>query len=235
LTVEEHYRNLLQRDEQMLNSLVADPVALVEFVKAHNFQADFEKLRDAVTNRPESEIFSLAIREYDFALSAVACSHYRHAHISLRLFFELALSAIHFSAHEINLRKWMLNSHDIYWSALADKENGVFAKSFIQVFHPGLSNSADQYLAMAVKVYRECSEFVHGNLHTHQDFDQPVEYNQELQIAWAERAEAVRISLLFAFAGRYLALLNPGQRTELEQLMIESFGHLQSIQELYGK
>jgi hypothetical protein len=70
----------------------------------------------------------LAIREYQFALFAAAGGTYRHASISLRLFFELALATVHFSAYEIKLRKWLSNSGDIVWAALIDSDNGVYAK-----------------------------------------------------------------------------------------------------------
>jgi hypothetical protein len=53
-------------------------------------------LREVMAARPEAKVLSLAVREYQFALYALAAANYRYAFISLRLFFELALSTVQF-------------------------------------------------------------------------------------------------------------------------------------------
>jgi hypothetical protein len=235
MEIKDYYLKVLQSNEATFSNLIADAAAIAEFKKVQNFLNDFDALQIEIATRPEGDVLALAIREYSFALSAAAFSNYRHAHISLRLFFELALSAIHFSAHELNLRLWMVNSQDINWSALSDDSEGVFAKNFIRAFHPGIETHSSQYSTMAKTVYRECSEFVHGNLHTHAGHDQPVEYNQKLLLGWTARVEAIRLSLLYAYASRYLQLFGKKSQTNLEQIMLESLGQLPAIQNIYGK
>jgi len=215
--------------------MLGDQQALAEFTKSHNFVSDFELLLAVIKGRPEAQVLELAIREYQFALYAAASGRYRHAHISLRLFLELALTTINFSAHEIKLHKWLANSEDIVWAALVDPDNGVFASSFIAAFNPGLASDGKQYAAIAGQVYRECSEFVHGNLHTHGDTGLPLGFDAVELKAWIERTDAVHLAVIFAFAGRYLRLLLPDARNRLELLMMDNFGHIAAVQEIYGK
>ena len=77
--------------------------AKIEFSKAHNFSKDLEVLANAVSTRPEYEVLKLAINEYCYALLSAAVGNYRHAHSSLRLFIELSLASLQFSANELKL------------------------------------------------------------------------------------------------------------------------------------
>jgi hypothetical protein len=123
--IEDHYSALVNRSGDLLRTMAADSDALSALTKSHNFLVDYEVLRLAIADRPESTVFASAIREYEFALYAVSVGTYRHAFISLRLFLELALATVYFSASEIKYRKWVRNSEDIVWGALVDKEGGV--------------------------------------------------------------------------------------------------------------
>jgi hypothetical protein len=117
MSISDHYRSLAAKGTAALEDLISEPEGSAAFAKAHNFLADFEALLAAIKQRPEAEIFALAIREYQFALFAASTSSYRHASISLRLFLELSLATILFSAHEIQLRKWRNSeAHDRVWS-----------------------------------------------------------------------------------------------------------------------
>jgi hypothetical protein len=235
MTAAKHYRAVLQRNLEMLSALEADEPAFAEFTKVHNLVADAEKLSNLLDGRPERVLIDLAIREFNFALVAASSAHYRHAHISLRLFFELALTAVHFSAHEINLRRWIANSKDIIWSSLVDADEGVFAVNFVKAFGSGLEENAAQYRTMAEKVYRECSEFVHGNLHTHQDPPGAIDYDRELLLAWANRASATWLAFLFAYCSRYLKFFQKRQLKEIEFIVLDNFGHMVPVQQIYGK
>lgn len=235
MSVPDHYRSLLSKSTEAFEQLLTDQEAFSEFTKSNNFLNDFELLRLAIDSRPEAELFALGIREYQFALYAASTSMYRHASISLRLFLELSLATIHFSAHEIRLRKWLNNSGDINWSSLIHPEEGVFAKNFILAFNPGMEDLGKQYSTIAEKAYRECSEFVHGNSHTHSAAERPLGFDQSMLYSWIERADAVRLSVIFAFAARYLRLLSDASRNGIEGVMLDSLGHVPAVQELFGQ
>lgn len=229
----EHYKLLIERSLDQLKTMAGSEEAVTAFIKSHNFIADFEALRDAIAERPESKLLSLAIREYQLALYALAAANYRHAFISLRLFFELALSTILFSASELKLRLWLANRSDIVWGAITDNENGIYAKSFVGAFEPEMTPSSKQYLALAEKVYRECSEHVHGNIRTHPETDSPLEFNKDNFLAWTNLADTARLCLNFAYAARFLRYLSKDKLNRLETIFLESLGTLPAIQAAY--
>lgn len=199
MSLQEHYKGLLKKSGELQEAMFSDHDALAAFTIAHNATDDLEKLIAVVADRPEAELMRLAMRELQFGLLAASFAHYRHAYISTRLFMELMLGAIHFSAFEIKLRKWMRNSQDIVWGSLIDKENGPFATSFIAAFSPDFSQHGVQFLAIAETVYRECSEYVHGNMSTHHKPYEPLDFDKAQLIEWADRLRSVRLTILFAF------------------------------------
>lgn len=235
MSIPDHYRSLAAKSTAALENLISESEELATFAKAHNFLADFELLQTAIQTRPESELFAFAIREYQFALFSASTSLYRQASISLRLFLELSLATVLFSAHEIRLRKWQNGTNDITWASLIDPDNGVFAKEFILAFDSGLEGWGKQYSALAERVYRECSEFVHGNLHTHNGLDRSLEFDRTMLASWVQRADAARLCVSFAFAARYLAVLPCAVQSNLEALMLENFGHVHAVQAIYGR
>lgn len=234
MTITDHYRGLADRGRSLVDELISDAGALTAQTTSHNFLGDFEALRISIKERPEATLLAAGITEYQFALYALSIGSYRHAFISLRLTMELLLGAIHFSAFEIKYRKWTLKSEDIVWGALVDKENGVFANNFIGAFFPDLRTEGPAYRALAETVYRECSEYVHGNYHTHRDADLTRTFDSDLFSAWHERADTVRLVFIFAFAARYLALLPPAERTAVEGIMMDSLGSLAPIRDIYA-
>ncbi|NPU11796.1 hypothetical protein HL666_13575 [Bradyrhizobium sp. 83002] len=213
--------------------MASDEDALSSFNRSHNFMSDFELLHSTISARPEADVFLLAIREYHFSLCALASANYRHAFISLRLFFELSLASIQFSASELKLRLWLANRSDIVWSTLIHEDNGVFGAAFMSAFQPELSNSAKQYSALAQKAYRECSEHVHGNVHTHLPNGTPTGFEKETLAEWASLADTIRLCVIFAFASRFLGSLSPENLNRLEDIFLDSLGTLPAIQAVY--
>lgn len=236
MSLDAHYKELMARANETLNGLVEDGERFQAFTAVHNYGAEFETLISAVKERPEAIVFNLALKEFYFSLYASANGSYRHAHIGLRLSFELFCAGVFFSAYEIKLRSWLagLEGSDINWAAISSSETGIFSTNFLKAFNPDISPSGKQYHAIATKAYRECSEFVHGNVHTHELDSKPLGYRSEILEAWIERAGAVRLCVIFSFAGRYLRLLDKGAQAKVEQIMLDNFGHHAAIQAIYS-
>jgi hypothetical protein len=232
--LQEHYRGLLKKSGELQEEMLSDNEALTAFTIAHAAADDIEKLIAAVKDRPEAKLMRLAMRELQFAFMAASFAHYRHAYISTRLFMEMMLGAIHFSAFEIKLRKWMNNSQDIVWASLVDKDNGPFAKSFISAFSPDFANHGPQFHAIAEGVYRECSEYVHGNMSTHGSPDQPLKYDRVQLIEWTDRMRSVRLIILFTFIARYANFLSEAQLENLEPILLEELGDNPAVQALFA-
>ncbi len=200
--------------------------------KSHNFLMDYELFKHALAGRPEVAVLELALKEYQFALFALVSGQYRHAFGGLRLFFELMLSTVQFSAHEIDFRRWDKDEKDINWSSLISNETGVFSVNFIRAFNPDFTDSAKQYLAIAGTVYRECSQFVHGNSNTHKNLPNTFEFKKDIFEDWHIKAATMRLAVVFAFSARYL---NYVENNTIEPVVLDTLGHLTAVQTIYSK
>ncbi|MEO9827269.1 MAG: hypothetical protein ABJF50_22935 [Paracoccaceae bacterium] len=200
----EHYTKLLDQNNSALQDLKDDNDSNAIFTSAHNLASDYETLKLFLVDRPEDKMFELACIEYQHALFSASIAHYRQAHVSLRLFFELSLGCVMFSAHEIDAQLWLQCRKDINWNAVSNEETGVFSKSFAGAFFDELKDACPQYRALAAQVYRECSEYVHGNRQSFRTDGDRIEYRSDDIQNWAERADTVAIAVKFAFLCRFL-------------------------------
>lgn len=235
MNIREYYRFLITKSGELQEEMLDDQDAFSAFSNAHNTINDIESLIGAISERPESELMRLALRELQFSLLAASAANYRHAYISTRLFMELMIGAIYFSAYEIKLRNWLKNSQDIIWSTLSDKDNGPFSKNFISAFSPDFSSYGAQFLAISETVYRECSEYVHGNMSTHGKLDEPINFDKEQLIEWADRLCSIRTTVLFLFTARYSSFLSMTKLIALEPIILGELGDNAAIQSLYSK
>lgn len=230
-----HYRTLQDRSRTVLETALEVNAALTKLTTAHNYLLDFERLSSAINLRPEAEAFNAAIKEYQFALFALSIGQYRHAFIGLRLFFELSLATIQFSAHEIDFRMWAKDTKDLNWNTLKDNQLGVFSINFINAFNPTFSDNAKQYSAIAEKVYRECSEFVHGNANTHSSLPADISFDSDVFFAWHQKLESMRVTILFAYSARYLGYIDANEQQLIEPIILDVLGHLTPVQAIFSK
>jgi hypothetical protein len=234
MDVLEHYRTLIKNSEIVLGNMVQSN-GLEALIASHNYLMDFDVLKMAIAGRPEAAVLDSAVKEYQFALFALASGQYRHAFGGLRLFFELMLATVHFSAHEIDYRMWAKDSKDINWSALKDAQSGVFATNFIKAFNPSFSGCGKQYLAIAEAVYRECSEFVHGNAGTHAILPSDIAFQLEAFSSWHDKATTMRLTIVFAFSARYLNYVTKDVQDRMEPIITDVIGDLTPVQEIFAQ
>ena len=201
---------------------------------SHAFVDDLALWLAEISMRPAAPVVQAAHKEYQFALLALSSGHYRAAFTALRLALELSFAAVQWSANERELREWCRGTRDSNWNALCDKENGILSKQFVRLFSEWLADEAAQYLASAVAVYRECSEYVHGNAHTHGSIPQQLVFDEVMFEAWHQKASVVRLTVSFALAARYLTDLDQSARLRLEAMLIDNLGHSEGIRVLLG-
>lgn len=228
-----HYNSLLARSQDALTNLQKDAERLAMFTLAHNDAVDLDQLDKLVADRTEAPMYKLARLEYQHALYSVSTAQYRQAHAGLRLFLELSLCSILFSAHEIDTHLWLKGRKDAGWRSINCEDAGVFSEHFVGAFFEEMKEHCDQYQTLAGKLYRECSEFVHGNRQSFDGIDKEVSYNADILEAWADRADTARLLVKFAFISRHLKSASVNVRDELEELVLEDFGTLAAIQAIF--
>lgn len=205
-----------------------------EIAKSHAFIQDLALWVSVLDGRSETSVLQSASREYQFALLSVVAGHYRSAFASLRLALELCLASVQWSANERELREWRLGKRDGNWAALADPENGVLSKQFVRLFSEGLADEAARYRGSAVAVYRECSEYVHGNAHTHRNIPENLVFHESSFNAWMGKGSVVRLVVMFSLAARYLEDLDSATRQRLEGLLLDHLGHSVAVRAIIG-
>ena len=228
-----HYKQLHAASHAVLAESFAGSRA-EPMAKSHAFIDDLALWITELSTRPEVPVLQVALREYQFALLALSAGHYRAAFAALRLNLELSFAAIQWSANERELREWRRGQRDSNWAALIDQESGILSKQFIRLFSEGLADEAAQYRASATAVYRECSEYVHGNAHTHRSIPEQLVFDNASFEAWQEKASVVRLTTSFALAARYLSDLNLPGRSRLESMLIDHLGHSVGVRVILG-
>lgn len=235
MNIADHYRVLVENSKGVLESMLDDVDTAETLTISHNYLIDYGRLKLALGQRPEAHVLDAAVKEYQFALFALAAGRYRHAFVGLRLFFELMLVTVQFSAHEIDYRMWSQDSKDINWNALKDPQSGVFAVNFIKAFNEGFACHSKEYLAIAEHVYRECSEYVHGNAKTHVSLPAEITFNKDMCLSWHEKSKTMRMVIVFAFSARYLGYIDSEAQNKMESTILDVLGHLPIVQEIFSR
>ncbi|MFI8651568.1 hypothetical protein KZA05_04525 [Bacillus amyloliquefaciens] len=232
---EDIYKDLNYKCQKiLLESFSEDNAGLQS--KSHSFLSDLQNWIEIIDNRPEADIIKNAQLEYQYSLLAIVQGQYRQAYMALRLFMEQILAAVYFSSNEFELRLWKQGNRDIFWAEITDDEKGIFSKKFVQAFFPPLVEEQNIFLQMAKNIYRECSEFCHGNYHTQVTLNKSLAFNKETFEDWHAKAECARMIILYAFSVRYFEFLGLQQKQEkVEASIMEYLGHLTSVQSFYDR
>lgn len=218
----------------ILNSALADAECLKSLTKSYCIIKDMGDCIEAISDRREKNLFSHALKEYQFALFAVNQGFYRHAFSALRLSFELWLSAIEFSTNELSLRGWEKGSNDINWRRLIDNQTGVFSVNFIRAFCNNIDDRGPHYRALAERVYRECSEYVHGNASTHEELPSEFGFSRLAVIEWCEKASTIHMVNLFSFFIRYATDLPIEKKSKVENPILSVLSHIKEVRITFG-
>lgn len=230
--VSDHYKELGQKCSEIMNVSLEES-RLPSLSKNHATLFDFNKCIETLKERPEYDILEMALREYQMAILSINLGLYNQAFISLRFFFERTLVAILFSTKEIDLRLWLRGERDTYWQEIIDEDNGVFSHTFYRAFFPELKEESKHFWAMSQKVYRECSEYVHGNMAVQDKIPKALEFNEYLFVEWQTKATTIRRILLFVFCQRYLKFIKKEDLKSIEPIILDEFRHLKPINELF--
>ena len=200
----------------------------------HHFIRDFETWLEELQDRPEHALLQAALLEYQDALLAVVQGQYRQAFMGLRFFLELGLGAILFSSDELGLRLWFRGERDIVWSKIVNNDTGVFSKCFMRAFNEALVDDAPEYQAIAELLYRECSEYVHGNFATLTFLPKTAVFDRNVYLDWHDKAKSARLVIVFALCARYLEQMDQGSLQNLESAILDELGYVTAIRAHFG-
>lgn len=233
LDIGTYFRQLQSTCGQILDSSLSGTNS-ARVAVSHQLGRELEVWCKILCHRRESELLKVGTLEYEFALLALAQGHYRHAFKGLRLVLELILQAVYLSMNELRLREWLDNRFDTSWNAIVDQEEGLFSQRVAKAFFPDLTSHVQHYRGLALSVYKECSECVHGNTPKYVPLPSSLQFDQEVFNLWHSKAELVALVVHFALSLRYLNDLLEDELSTLEAFLSDRLGHLNEIRGLLG-
>lgn len=198
----------------------------------HHASANIYEFCDIFADPDEKKILEIVCAQLDSATYTLTIGLYRQAFASLRLAFEMALAAIHFSTNKLELIEWINNKQDIKWSKLIDEDNGVLSKRFARAFFDKLENHIEDYRKTAITTYRYLSEYVHGNNDTWENSGIKLTFNENIIQKYIEYFKNSTDVILFLLICRYSSSINSNNRESI-QFTAENFNHIHPIRNLF--
>ena len=226
-------RDLHEAQAKAFTDVASDSLVAIDRNEIGQILVDIGKCADLLADRYEAELYDLAIKEIQFSLLAVLGASYRQAFVGLRLALEHWFAGIQYSTNEFNFKKWRLGLRDASWSEFNDGNTGILSEEFANLFWPQSEQRISGYRNFASSVYRECSEYVHGNPKTHISLPKQLTYDQKSFLAWKEKLDTVRLLFVYTFVARFGSSLDVQQRESIAQVVLDSIGHLKEARDLF--
>lgn len=205
--------------------------------RSYSFHSDFVFWIDLLRTNERKEVSLLenALRELLISQIMLTQGFYKHSFMCLRGFLEQTLFAIQLSTNELHIRQWFTNKKDVYWSSIVDVDNGLFSKSYIDAFFSNISDNAKEFFVMSKEVYRECSEFVHGNFSVN-EHTLNLEFREKTFLLWHQKVDTIQLIITFCLFVRYNELINTKELINRSEAIIsEKLGYIEAIREFYNR
>ena len=118
-----------------------------------------------------------------------------------------------------------------------DSEKGIFAKEYINSYALDIDDSRSiEFMTIAKNVYRECSEYVHGNYDKLELLIENIEYIEENAIRYIEIFESVRYIISVSLLIRFREILNNREiLIKLESVVMDNLGTLPEVQAFFDE
>ena len=200
------------------------------------FVDDLSNWVECLSDIPQSILLKSSLNEC--ATANIFCIHglYKHAMISLRLCLEHCLFAIYLSSNDFYFRRWKDGKEDMKWALITDESFGIFSKSFIRAYAPEFESRSTELIGIACNVYRECSEFIHGNYSKLNGLPGHNEFNQDMLSQYISRFQSIAYLLSIALVIRFKEYItSKNMLGELEIGIMHNINMLPEIQLLYNK
>ena len=159
---------------------------------------------------------------------------YKEAITTMRQFFEHILFAILLSTNDYKYKLWQIGRHDVSWAQIVDDQNGIFGKQFISVYANELDEVRSvELLTIAKNVYRECSEYVHGNFEKLSALPDNLLFDESAVERYMEYFSSIQYLVCMALFIRFRHIFNePETIAALESIVSDNLGTLPEIQQL---
>lgn len=213
--------------EQTLDSALKTDIA-----EAYHFIEDLNLWLDTLKERRELSLLQSAVNEYIYGLDALVRGQYRYAFVAMRYFIEQICKFTYLSANELLWHHWRMGHNDVSWAALTHEQTGIFSPSFIIAFQPDLDRQFNDFRSITCKLYREMSEFIHGNHSKNSLVSHQLSFQEGPARMWLDASENVRLLCHFLLFIRFGGCLNKNSLCRLETSLLEELGGIPELRNL---
>jgi hypothetical protein len=224
MDLKQHYDAISEAARRVRQESLADPTPL----KAAHAALDEIRLWQGILDaRPEASIFGQVVSGLELGLFALVSGLYRQAYGSLRLAVELSAGMCWFSTHRLDLAEWQSGERDLIWKEIANEDEGILSPRYRKAFFPEL-NEERKYNSLNKKLYRELSEYVHGNARTWTGPDD-IKYDEQLHRSWFEKLETCMVITTVMLSLRYLQEIGDTDVEKLAPILRRRVAHVSAI------
>jgi hypothetical protein len=171
--------------------------------RAHAAIDEIRLWQAALRDRPEAIIFDQVIGGLEVGIFALVSGLYRQAYGSLRLAVELVAGMCWFSTHRLDLAEWQTGEKDLVWRDITNPDEGILSPRYRKAFFPELRDEK-RYNGLNLKLYRELSEHVHGNVRTWSSNPNDIVFDRALHDEWLNKLETFMLVMNVTLSIRYL-------------------------------
>jgi hypothetical protein len=230
MTISEYLENINLESQKIFKQSLSENE---DFGRAHHLSSCIFEFSEMILDIEEREMLKKVSTQLESSMMSMTLGFYRQAFYSLRLSFELGLGVVYFSSNKLEHSEWIQGKSDIIWSKMLDVDNGVLSLRFSDAFFSEVSYLVKEYREKSTNLYRQLSEFVHGNYETWSKSGMHIEYNKETVAEYFTLYRGVIEIVLFVLCIRYLKSLPISSQENLECISDE-FKHIEAIRIVFG-
>jgi len=170
-----------------------------------------------------------SIQSLELSIISQTYCFYRNAFSALRLSLEMLFGGLFFSTTLLDFIEWSMSSKDLNWGTISDFDKGVLSHRFYNAFFPELKGECEPYHTKAKKLYRDLSEYVHGNNHTWITQKEVLKIEKDEIKLYEECLKLFMELSNFALSVRYLKELDKQQLEQVEPIVLQNLNHIKPI------
>lgn len=201
----------------------------MQITSANAFVEDYVLWVTWIEEKYGIEIFELAVSEYRAAILFCLQSLYKQAFTALRACLEHTMFGIQLSTNLYQYLSWKKSKKDVYWSEITNLDTGPFSSNYFSLFFPELYPASRLIFDLAKRVYRESSEYTHGNYIVYESANRLGIYNEEVLKSFLDEAESVKYIIEFSLFVRFIKEVPSDKLSVLESQITEYLGHFKEV------
>jgi len=233
INCKEHFTNLNHQFSEVIDESFSSDYS-GKLIEIFQLSEDLNVWVDLLDNGMDLTILISAIQEFELGFQAVVSGQYRYSFIAQRYFIEQICRFIYLSTNELHLRHWKLGLRDISWGSLIDSDNGILSKVFIRAFYPEIAEEGTHFIKIASKLYRESSEFIHGNFNKIEELPNSIELNYSLLGKWIDFMETSKFITQFLLFMRFSKDIGRQEIHRIEEMAKEELGGIEEFNLLFA-